>query len=57
MGKIIQDKIRNSENLYQINVFQDYKSQLKAFSKKKFDPFCRRERLILIVEIKSLIQH
>ena len=44
-GKIIQDKIRNSENLYQINVFQEYKSQLKAFSKKKFDPFCRRERI------------
>lgn len=44
-GKIIQDKIRNTENLYQINVFQEYKSQLKAFSKKKFDPFCRRERI------------
>jgi len=28
-----------------INVFQSYKSQLKAYSKKKFDPFCRRNRI------------
>lgn len=26
-------------------VFLDYKSQLKAYSKKQFDPFCRRERI------------
>tara|TARA_B100001094_G_scaffold206673_1_gene200562 strand:- start:900 stop:1562 length:663 start_codon:yes stop_codon:yes gene_type:complete len=25
-------------------VYSDYKNQLKAFSKKMFDPFCRRER-------------
>ena len=30
----------------QFNVYQSYKSQLKAYSKKKFDPFCRRERLV-----------
>ena len=29
----------------QFNVYQSYKSQLKAYSKKKFDPFCRRERI------------
>ncbi len=27
-------------------VFLDYKSQLKAYSKKFFDPFCRRKRII-----------
>ncbi len=26
----------------------DYKSQLKAYSKKYFDPFCRRERIVFI---------
>lgn len=26
-------------------VYSQYKSQLKAFSKKMFDPFCRRERI------------
>jgi hypothetical protein len=26
-------------------VYLDYKSQLRAFTKKQFDPFCRRERI------------
>jgi hypothetical protein len=30
------------------NVFLDYKAQLKAYSKKQFDPFCRRERISFI---------
>jgi hypothetical protein len=29
-----------------INIYLNYKSQLKAFSKKQFDPFCRRERIV-----------
>ena len=33
--------INNQEFL----VYNNYKSQLKAFSKKLFDPFCRRERI------------
>jgi hypothetical protein len=35
----------------QFNVYSSYKSQLKAYSKKRFDPFCRRERLD--IEIKG----
>ena len=27
------------------NVYNDYKLQLKAFSKKRFDPFCRWDRI------------
>ena len=27
------------------NIYLNYKSQLKAYSKKNFDPFCRRERI------------
>ena len=27
-------------------VYIDYKNQLKAYSKKLFDPFCRRERIL-----------
>ena len=26
-------------------VYQDYKLQLKGYSKKQFDPFCRRSRI------------
>ena len=29
----------------QFNVFHSYKSQLKSYSKKYFDPFCRRNRI------------
>ena len=29
----------------QINIFLSYKSQLRAYSKKQFDPFCRRNRI------------
>jgi len=29
------------------NIYLDYKNQLKAYSKKLFDPFCRRERILL----------
>lgn len=44
--KIIYENTNiDNEDISQINVFQEYKSQLKAFSKKKFDPFCRRERI------------
>ena len=34
------------------NIYLDYKNQLKAYSKKYFDPFCRRERIL--INIKDL---
>lgn len=36
------------------NVFMDYKSQLKAYSKRFFDPFCRRDRVTVTILDKSL---
>jgi len=30
-----------------INVHQSYKAQLKSYSKKTFDPFCRRKRILV----------
>jgi hypothetical protein len=30
-----------------INLFLDYKAHLKSYSKRSFDPFCRRERIIV----------
>ena len=38
----IDDK---SNLIKQFNTYHSYKSQLKSYSKKKFDPFCRRERI------------
>ena len=40
-------------------VFSSYRSQLKAYSKKMFDPFCRRERINFVfcdnIEIQTTI--
>jgi hypothetical protein len=37
------------------NIYLDYKSQLKAFSKKQFDPFCRRERIVFYYDKTNYI--
>lgn len=36
---------RDGKKLNPFNVFHSYKSQLKSYSKKFFDPFCRRNRI------------
>lgn len=38
-------KTKYKEVVEQFNIYLNYKSQLKAYSKKNFDPFCRRERI------------
>ena len=42
-------KINNNNNnaTTYFNIYLDYKNQLKAYSKKYFDPFCRRERIVI----------
>lgn len=42
---------KNNKNI-NFNIYLDYKNQLKAYSKKYFDPFCRRDRII--ININSL---
>jgi hypothetical protein len=37
-----------------LNVHQSYKSQLKSYSKKTFDPFCRRGRIAVEVGDQSV---
>jgi hypothetical protein len=45
-NNIIYDVINQNKNtIRKFIVYLDYKSQLKAYSKKQFDPFCRRERI------------
>ena len=39
-------KINPNESGTYINIYQSYKMQLKSYSKRKFDPFCRRQRII-----------
>jgi hypothetical protein len=48
--KVVTSKTKKKDTtahhtIIDINVFLNYKAQLKAYSKKHFDPFCRRERV------------
>ena len=49
---IVDDNITLDDGKYskQFNVFRSYKSQLKSFSKRNFDPFCRRNRIDYMVK-------
>ena len=52
--KVIDSESVNSESK-RFNVYYSYKSQLKSYSKKKFDPFCRRNRIKFILKDKTEI--
>ena len=60
---VYTDKLGNPsfseiDNKYRVNmnVFHSYKSQLKAYSKKKFDPFCRRDRLLFEIDKEHSVE-
>ena len=37
------------------NIWLDYKNQLKAYSKRAFDPFCRRTRILFNIKTNEII--
>lgn len=41
-------QIRIGDKETNFNVFLEYKAQLRAYSKRFFDPFCRRERVEIV---------
>ena len=47
---------KNNNYRLNMNVFHSYKSQLKAYSKKRFDPFCRRDRLLFKIDNKYSVE-
>jgi len=46
----------NNNELKRFKVYIDYKLKLKAYSKKRFDPFCRWERISIPFEEDKCIQ-
>lgn len=48
--------ITKDEKLEKVNVYNDYKLKLKAYSKKKFDPFCRWDRINVPYKDDKFIQ-
>jgi hypothetical protein len=45
-----------SNNNKSIDVYQNYKLQLKSFSKKQFDPFCRKNKIIFYYNDEDYIE-
>jgi hypothetical protein len=41
--------INGEENMERFKVFHNYKLELKAYNKSRFDPFCRRDRITIPV--------
>ncbi len=41
--------INGEENMERFKVFNQYKLELKAYNKSRFDPFCRRDRITIPV--------
>ena len=39
-----------------IDVYQNYKLQLKSFSKRQFDPFCRKNKIIFYYTEKDYVE-
>ena len=48
--------IEKNGEIVRFKVFDDYKLKLKAYSKKRFDPFCRWERVSFPYDNNSYIQ-
>tara|TARA_B100000900_G_scaffold353980_2_gene322434 strand:- start:964 stop:1524 length:561 start_codon:yes stop_codon:yes gene_type:complete len=44
---IIYPLYKSTGDIIYFNIYLDYKNQLKAYSKKYFDPFCRQRRIII----------
>ena len=47
---------RSDGTPYRFKVYIDYKLKLKAYSKKRFDPFCRWDRINIPYEENKLVQ-
>ena len=47
---VMYDHQNEKGQMIKFIVYLSYKSRLKAYSKKTFDPFCRRERILFFIE-------
>lgn len=45
----------NIDNNKNFSIWLDYRNQLKAYSKRAFDPFCRRKRLFYNIKTNDII--
>ena len=50
---LLRSNCSETEDIKQFLVFLNYKAQLKSYTKKQFDPFCRRERINFYYDINN----
>ena len=48
--------IRNEKDKIRFKVYNDYKLKLKAYSKRRFDPFCRWERISVPYDDEKIME-
>jgi hypothetical protein len=53
---IIYDIKTNNNERRRFKVYNEYKLQLKSYSKKRFDPFCRWERICIPYNVTKFIE-
>jgi hypothetical protein len=53
---VVYNIINTNSKEERFKVYNDYKLQLKAYSKKRFDPFCRWDRITIPIENNIHIQ-
>ena len=51
-----KENINLAEDKKRFKVYVDYKLNLKAYSKKRFDPFCRWQRIVIPYDDEKFIQ-
>jgi len=47
---------KNTGDTYRFKVYNDYKLKLKAYSKKRFDPFCRWDRISIPYDDEKIME-
>lgn len=53
---VMESSLSSSSTKHRIKVYDEYKLKLKAYSKVRFDPFCRWERISIPLTETSYIQ-
>jgi len=48
--------MENNNSIIRFKVYSDYKLKLKAYSKRRFDPFCRRDRISIQYKNETCIE-
>ena len=52
----LKNDYSEEDETYRFKVYNDYKLKLKAYSKKRFDPFCRWERITVPYDDEKLME-